>query len=73
MARMTAGYFQPAYHRVYRTQNEERLSLPFFLRPREDAVFEIEEILNTSNLNHWSMPPTIATKETITTHPDMWR
>jgi len=72
LARMTAGYFQPAYHRVFRSQNDERLSFPFFLRPREDAEFLIEDIIRSSSL-HWNLPPSIAPIETLHTHPDMWR
>jgi len=72
LARMTAGYFQPAYHRVFRTKNEERLSFPFFLRPRDNAKLQIQKIVQTSNLD-WKIPPSIAPTETILTHPDMWR
>jgi len=73
LARMTAGYFQPAYHRVYRTKNEERLSFPFFLRPREDANFQIQKIVQSSNLKNWKIPTSIAPIETLKTHPQMWR
>jgi len=73
LARMTAGYFQPAYHRVFRTKHEERLSFPFFLRPRENAIFDIEKIISTSNLKNWPLPSSIAPQETMLTHTDMWR
>jgi len=73
LARMTAGYFQPAYHRVFRAKNEERLSFPFFLRPRENAIFDIQKIISTSNLKNWPLPSSIAPQETMLTHPDMWR
>jgi len=71
-SRMTAGYFQPAYHRVFRSQNDERLSFPFFLRPKDDALFQIEEIIRSSNI-HWRVPSSVAPTETLYTHPDMWR
>jgi isopenicillin N synthase-like dioxygenase len=73
LARMTAGYFQPAYHRVFRCQNDERLSFPFFLRPRDDALFQIDDIIRSSNLKNWKVPSSVAPTETLYTHPDMWR
>jgi len=67
LARMTAGYFQPSYHRVYRRFVDERLSLPFFLRPRVDAILENEKIIKTSNLKNWQLPGGIAPREILVT------
>jgi len=65
LARMTAGYFQPTYHRVFRKYSDERLSLPFFLRARESAIFEIEKIIKSSNIPNWPIPGGIAPTEIL--------
>jgi len=67
LARMTAGYFQPSFHRVFRRYVDERLSLPFFLRPRTDSIFENEKIIKTSNLTNWQLPRGIAPRERLIT------
>jgi len=71
LSRITAGYFQPAFHRVFRQSGDERLSMPFFLRPREDAVFDIEQIISTSNLQ-WTRPTWIMPQETINHDPAVY-
>jgi len=67
LARMTAGYFQPAYHRVFRRFVDERLSCPFFLRPRVDAILENEKIIKSSNIKNWQLPGGIASREILVT------
>jgi len=72
LARLTAGYFQPALHRVFRNDDRDRISCPFFLRPREDANLEIEKILGTSTIC-WSRPNSVAPVESLKMNFDLWR
>eukprot|EP01090_Pellita_catalonica_P021999 TRINITY_DN8394_c0_g1_i3.p1 TRINITY_DN8394_c0_g1~~TRINITY_DN8394_c0_g1_i3.p1 ORF type:complete len:583 (+),score=96.87 TRINITY_DN8394_c0_g1_i3:51-1799(+) len=65
LARLTAGYYQPTFHRVYRRCGEERLSLPFFLRNRGEAVIDSVKIIENSNLRHtWEVPKFLRRRET---------